>query len=64
MTDKRTRKILELKKRRIRLRRLHIALALFCVCAVIFIAFQIVSFVQDMTAAAVELSAQDVEILQ
>lgn len=64
MTDKRTRKILELKKRRIRLRRLHIALALFCVCAVIFIGFQMVSFVQDMTAAAVELSAQNAEILQ
>lgn len=64
MTDKRTRKILELKKRRIRLRRLHIALALFSVCAVIFIGFQAVSLFQSMTAAAVELCAQNAEIIQ
>lgn len=64
MTDKRSRRILELKKRRIRLRRLHIALAFFSVCAVIFIGFRVVSFVQDMTAAAVELAAQNAEIIQ
>lgn len=64
MTDKRTRRILELKKRRIRLRRLHITLALFGICAVIFIGFQIVSFFQNMTAAEVELSAQNAEIIQ
>lgn len=64
MTDQRTRKILELKKRRIRVRRLHIALALFGVCAFIFIIFRIIAFVQDLTAAAVELSSQNVEIIQ
>lgn len=64
MTDKRTRKILELKKRRIRVRRLHIALALFSVFAAIFVCFQIVSFIQNVTAAAVELTVQNVEIKQ
>lgn len=64
MTDKRTRKILELKKRRIRVRRLHIALALFSVFAAIFACFQIVSFIQNVTAAAVELTVQNVEIKQ
>lgn len=64
MTDKRTRKIQELKKHRIRARRFHIALAVAAVLAVIFSVVKIVSFFQGLAAAVVELSAQNVEIVQ
>ena len=64
MTDKRMRKIQELKKHRIRARRLHLALAVFGVFAVIFLGVKTVSFFQGLTAAVVELSVQNVEIIQ
>lgn len=64
MTDKRTRKIQELKKHRIRVRRLHIALTLFGVFAVIFLGYKAVRLFQSATAAVVELTAQNAEIIQ
>ena len=64
MTDKRMHKIQELKKHRIRARRIHIALAVFGVFAVIILGVKAVSFFRGLTAAVVELSVQNTEIVQ
>ncbi len=64
MTDKRTRRIQELKKHRIRVRRLHIALTFFGIIAAVFCIYKAVSLFQSMTAAVVELSVRNAEIMQ
>ncbi len=64
MTDKRLRRIQELKKHRIRVRRLHISLALFGVFAFIIICVKAIALFQSLTAASVELIVANAEIMQ
>ena len=64
MTDKRLRRIQELKKHRIRVRRLHISLALIGVFAFIVICFKVVALFQSLTAASIELTVANAQIMQ
>ena len=64
MTDKRLRRIQELKKHRIRVRRLHISLAFIGVFAFIIICFKAVALFQSLTSASIELTVANAQIMQ
>ena len=62
MTDKRTRRIQELKKHRERARRLHIAAAVFGVFAFFILCFTVAAILRK--TAEVELIATNIEMLK
>lgn len=62
MTDRRTRRIQELKKHRERVRKLHIVLTLFGVFAFVVLCFTVAALLTK--TAEIEVAASDVEILK